>query len=164
METKNFRIGKITLSPKGEYQSGTYYEKLDYVTFNGSGYICCSPTVDNPPVNKDETISEKWVLAVSKGDPGETTQEYKDLGIHIDTVAAEIADDKVLLDSKIEEANNLLAEVSNTKEYIDEQKKSFGKLAYFYISDNELYADVNEEYGIETAEINDNGELVIHFE
>lgn len=53
---------------------------------------------------------------------------------------------------------------SSMREYIDEAKASFGKFAVFSIeSDGVLYADVNDEYGVEDIAIGDNGDLVIYF-
>lgn len=58
-------LGKVGITPKGEYDAGTSYERLDFVTLNGSGYVCVSPSVGERP---DE--SENWKLAASKGDTG----------------------------------------------------------------------------------------------
>jgi beta-glucanase (GH16 family) len=58
-------IGKVKITPKGDYNNATQYEVLDVVTYNGSGYIAKSSTVGNVP-----TDTNFWQLLASKGATG----------------------------------------------------------------------------------------------
>ena len=58
-------IGKIGLTPKGEYVSGELYDILDMVSHEGSSYV--SKIQNN---NIAVTNTEAWLLAAKKGDEG----------------------------------------------------------------------------------------------
>lgn len=60
-------IGKVSLTPKGEYNPTTQYEALDVVQYQGSGYIVCKPCTGVTPED-----GEHYMLAAERGSPGET--------------------------------------------------------------------------------------------
>lgn len=60
-------IGKIMLSPRGEYRRNTIYYALDIVSFNGSSYI----VLNDNTFNTDPTDESKYMLIAAKGDNGE---------------------------------------------------------------------------------------------
>ena len=60
-------IGKIGLTPKGEYVPGELYDILDMVSHEGNSYV--SKIQNN---NVDVTNTEAWLLAAEKGDTGDT--------------------------------------------------------------------------------------------
>lgn len=59
-------LGKVVITPKGEFNEATTYQKLDVVTYQGSSYICLQTTKSNLPT--DDTY---WQLVAKKGDKGE---------------------------------------------------------------------------------------------
>ena len=58
-------LGKVTVTPKGEYSSGETYKRLDIVTSNGQSYIA---KVDNTGVNVTNTNT--WLQLVEKPEKG----------------------------------------------------------------------------------------------
>src|SRR5699024_9772107 len=64
MEVKQI-LGKVTVTPKGEYSSGETYKRLDIVTSNGQSYIA---KVDNTGVNVTNTNT--WLQLVEKPEKG----------------------------------------------------------------------------------------------
>ena len=58
-------LGKVTVTPKGEYSSGETYKRLDIVTSNGQSYIA---KVDNTGV--DVTNTNTWLQLVEKTEKG----------------------------------------------------------------------------------------------
>ena len=70
MAITSTKIGRVSINPQGEYQSGTQYQRLDVVTSNGSGYICIQDCVGQPVTN-----TEYWYMLVQKGDTYEVTEE-----------------------------------------------------------------------------------------
>ena len=70
MATTN--LGRVSVVPKGQWNSGTEYKKLDIVTSNGNSYIA---VLDN--TNKAVTNTTYWQLVAekgAKGDKGNTGQ------------------------------------------------------------------------------------------
>ena len=59
-------LGKVALTPKGEFSELTEYQVLDIVTYQGSSYISLQKTTGNLP-----TDEEYWQLVAEKGDKGE---------------------------------------------------------------------------------------------
>ena len=59
-------LGKVVITPKGEFNEATTYQKLDVVTYQGSSFICLQKTVSNLPTN-----TEYWQLIAEKGEQGE---------------------------------------------------------------------------------------------
>ncbi len=62
-------LGKVMITPKGEYSSSKSYEILDAVSYNGSSYV--SKINDNTSV----PISDDWQLLAQKGDVYDVTEE-----------------------------------------------------------------------------------------
>lgn len=62
-------LGKVMITPKGEYSSSKSYEILDAVSYNGSSYV--SKINDNTSV----PISDDWQLLAQKGDIYDVTEE-----------------------------------------------------------------------------------------
>ena len=58
-------LGKVTVTPKGEYSSGETYKRLDIVTSNGQSYIA---KVDNTGVSVTNTNT--WLQLVEKPEKG----------------------------------------------------------------------------------------------
>lgn len=59
-------LGKVAITPKGEFNELTEYQVLDLVTYQGSSYISLQKTTGNLP-----TDEEYWQLVAEKGDKGE---------------------------------------------------------------------------------------------
>ncbi len=62
-------LGKVMITPKGEYNSSKTYEILDAVSYNGSSYV--SKINDNTSV----PTSDDWQLLSQKGDIYDVTEE-----------------------------------------------------------------------------------------
>lgn len=62
-------LGKVKVTPKGAYKSGTNYEVLDIVTYNGGSFIARSNTSANP------TNKTYWQVIAEKGDDYVMTEE-----------------------------------------------------------------------------------------
>ena len=60
-----YNLGKVVMAPKGEYDDGTLYEKLDFVTYNGSSYVDKGETRNNLPTNQTY-----WQLLAERGSSG----------------------------------------------------------------------------------------------
>ena len=57
-------LGKIAITPEGQWSSGKYYEKLSLVIFNGQSYLSLRDTTgDNP-----ETSRSDWMQITSRGE------------------------------------------------------------------------------------------------
>ena len=69
MSTKQ-ALGKVTIVPKGAYDAGTTYQKLDVVTYSGSSYMALQETTGHAP-----TSTTYWELLAQKGDTGSTGQQ-----------------------------------------------------------------------------------------
>lgn len=61
----SYNLGKVLLIPKGEYDGSTTYEKLDFVTYNGSSYVAKEETRGNLPTNESY-----WQLLARGGSVG----------------------------------------------------------------------------------------------
>jgi hypothetical protein len=59
-------LGIVGMSPKGEYDSSKYYEKLNVVTYNGSSYCAKTNVHGIVPTNSDF-----WDLLAEKGSQGD---------------------------------------------------------------------------------------------
>ena len=55
-------IGKVSPTPKGQYNSSTQYERLDIVTYQGSSYMAKQNTKGNVPTN-----TTYWAILAEKG-------------------------------------------------------------------------------------------------
>lgn len=67
-QTKN--LGKVALTPRGVYSSGSAYEKLDIVTYGGASWLCLQAAQGIVPAPN----STYWMQLTSKGDKGDTGQ------------------------------------------------------------------------------------------
>ena len=90
MATTN--LGKVSLTPRGGYNSSTQYERLDIVGYKGSSYIILKPCKGIPPTGDDITSmlmskcgeNFKYTdftpeqLALLKGDKGAAGADGKD--------------------------------------------------------------------------------------
>lgn len=66
-QTKN--LGKVAVTPRGAYSSGSSYEKLDIVLYGGASWICLQDVQGVTP-----TPGVYWMQLTSKGDTGATGQ------------------------------------------------------------------------------------------
>lgn len=60
-------LGKVSLTPKGDYNAQTQYETLDVVSYEGGSYLSRKPVQGVTP----GTDGESWMQLTAKGDPGE---------------------------------------------------------------------------------------------
>lgn len=63
-------LGKVALTPKGEFSELTEYQVLDIITYQGSSYVCLQTTKGNLPTN-----DTYWQLVAEKGDKGEQGEQ-----------------------------------------------------------------------------------------
>ena len=59
-------LGKVSLTPKGEYSPDTAYTALDVVSYEGSSWLALQDVTGVAPVE-----GENWMLLAQKGDQGE---------------------------------------------------------------------------------------------
>jgi hypothetical protein len=59
-------LGKVAITPKGEYNNATTYQNLDLVTYDGGSYLALKETKGNLPTN-----NKYWQLIAEKGQNGE---------------------------------------------------------------------------------------------
>lgn len=59
-------LGKVSLTPKGEYSPDTAYTALDVVSYGGSSWLALQDVTGVAPVE-----GESWMLLAQKGDQGE---------------------------------------------------------------------------------------------
>lgn len=59
-------LGKVSITPKGEYNAQIAYEPLDVISYQGDGYIVLKSVQGVTPVNGDT-----YMKLVSKGDAGQ---------------------------------------------------------------------------------------------
>lgn len=67
-----YNLGKVLLTPKGEYNGSTTYEILDVVSYNGSSYAAKRDTSGNAPTGT--TSDEYWQLMAHGGGTSTTVQ------------------------------------------------------------------------------------------
>lgn len=82
-------IGKIAITPKGTWNSANKYEKLDFVHYNGNGYICINNTTSG---SQTPTDTKYWMLAVQKGAEGGGTEIAQECNKRIDQLEPIIHD------------------------------------------------------------------------
>lgn len=58
-------LGKVAITPKGEYNNATTYQNLDLITYQGNSYLALKETTGNLPTN-----NEYWQLIAEKGQDG----------------------------------------------------------------------------------------------
>ena len=59
-------LGKVSLTPKGEYSPDTAYTALDVVGYEGSSWLALQDVTGVAPAE-----GESWMLLAKKGDRGE---------------------------------------------------------------------------------------------
>lgn len=59
-------LGKVAITPKGEYSNATTYQNLDLITYQGGSYLALKETTGILPTN-----NEYWQLIAEKGQDGE---------------------------------------------------------------------------------------------
>lgn len=59
-------LGKVAVTPKGEWNGTTAYEKLDVVSYGGSSYL----SVRDVPAGTSLSNTNYWMLLAQKGDTG----------------------------------------------------------------------------------------------
>ena len=68
--------GRVLLIPKGDYNSGTTYNVLDWVRYDNKAYVCKQTSIGNLPTN-----TTYWQLLVQDGTSPTTKVSYYDNGI-----------------------------------------------------------------------------------
>lgn len=81
MPSKN--LGKVTITPKGNWDENTTYRRLDVVVRNGSSWLARKPCIGKLP----EESTDYWQLLAERGENGERGPAGTGL-IIIDTVAS----------------------------------------------------------------------------
>lgn len=66
-------LGKVAITPKGEYSNATTYQLLDLITYEGGSYLALKETTGNLPTN-----NEYWQLIAEKGEKGKDGQNGND--------------------------------------------------------------------------------------
>ena len=61
------KLGKVSLTPKGEWDSATAYEQLDLVSYGGSSWVAKKSNTNVAPREND-----CWMLVAEKGEQGDT--------------------------------------------------------------------------------------------
>lgn len=92
----NYELGKIGLTPKGEYNSASSYEALDVVSLDGSSYIALDSCTNIAPTDtahwmllaQGTASPSAWIYptlstGVTPGDYGAGTFRYKKEGKHV---------------------------------------------------------------------------------
>lgn len=74
-------LGTVAMEPKGEYDSSTYYEKLNVVSYNNSTYMATKPSQGIAPTNSDfwQFISSSGLSESDVVDNLESTSTNKPL-------------------------------------------------------------------------------------
>lgn len=106
----DYNMGPFRPRPCGEYSSTKRYRFLDFVTYDGSSYICINEdTIDGdacigiPPIGFDNS-ELYWQLMASKGDQGSTgniTGEYRSFIPVLDGVWDYSRSDKITIPSSV---------------------------------------------------------------
>lgn len=65
-------LGKVGLSPKGEWKASNKYERLDVVSYSGASFLSLSD--ENDALLTD---ASKWMVVAQKGDKGDTGDYYE---------------------------------------------------------------------------------------
>ena len=66
-QTKN--LGKVAVTPRGAYSSGTSYERLDVVTYQGGSWMALQSSTNVTPAS-----GAYWMQIAAKGDDGSSGQ------------------------------------------------------------------------------------------
>ena len=103
MSNKTF-LGKVGTTPKGEWSASTTYERLDWVTYQGSSYIALAQNTNSTPSDSNPN----WMVAAKHGEfTEEQLEEFK---------AAVVADSKEEMDEYTDTKKGVLDSYTTTKE------------------------------------------------
>ena len=72
MTQRTTRLGKVSLTPKGEYSEGTSYDRLDVISHEGSSYLALKGFSGIPPTGEGEYT----MLLSRKGDKGDKGEGF----------------------------------------------------------------------------------------
>lgn len=83
-------IGRVSIVPKGTWNSNNTYTRLDLVSYNGSSYIA----KQNVPVNTNLNNADYWKLVAEKGDIGISISGVRKTGTSVltDTYTIDFTD------------------------------------------------------------------------
>lgn len=73
-------IGRVSIVPKGAWNSNNTYTRLDLVNYNGNSYIA----KQNVPINININNENYWKMIAKKGDPGASINDIRKTGTSID--------------------------------------------------------------------------------
>lgn len=102
-----YNLGKVLLTPKGNYNGSTAYEILDVVTYNGSSYVAKQSTTGNAPT--DGQTNTYWQLLAygAEGGSGSSTDvRINDVSITNNDIA------NILTEGNYDGTSNKLATMS----------------------------------------------------
>lgn len=74
-----YNLGRFILNPRGTYSSSANYNKLDFVLYNGSSYVCKADST----TNKVPTNTSYWQLMAEAGQATMTPEQQQQI---IDTL------------------------------------------------------------------------------
>lgn len=101
-----YNLGKVLLTPKGDYNGSTAYEKLDVVTYNGSSYVAKQSTTGNAPT--DGQTNTYWQLLAKSSEGGGSSTNVRINGVSITN--NDIAN--ILTEGAYDETSNKIATMS----------------------------------------------------
>lgn len=134
-------LGTVAMTPKGEYDSSAYYEKLNVVTYNGSSYVAIQNTHGNLPTN-----TTYWQLLAQKG--AKTYDNVVEMKADTDLKNGMTA--RTLGYTTINDGGGALYKITNIEDNTIEQIELNNGLYANYI--NESLVVSIENYDGETAE------------
>ena len=103
MSNKTF-LGKVGTTPKGEWSASTTYERLDWVTYQGSSYIALAQNTNSTPSDSNPN----WMVAAKHGEfTEEQLEEFKE---------EVVADSKEEMDEYTDTKKGVLDSYTTTKE------------------------------------------------
>lgn len=143
-------IGKVGITPKGQYSSVTKYVKLDAVHYKGAMYICLKECTGITPEN-----SEYWFLSAEQGDKPINGVDYNTEEQKEEFKQAVVADSKIDIDNytelrKREIADTTASVVEEVENAGTEQIKSILEAGTTQVSNVEM-AGTEQVSNIETA-------------
>ena len=102
MSNKTF-LGKVGTTPKGEWSASVTYERLDWVTYQGSSYIALAQNTNSTPSDNNSN----WMVAAKHGEF--TEQQLEDFK------AAVVADSKQEMDAYTDTKKGVLDTYTTAK-------------------------------------------------
>ena len=128
MSTTTKNLGRVSIVPKGEWNSNNTYIRLDLVNYNGSSYIA----KQNVPVNINLDNSNYWMLVAAKGDSGDKSDSE---GVTEEQLEAILASYRTtIVQNEIDAAQNTkinknIEDITTINELIPVQANAINKLA-----------------------------------